>query len=180
MPSAAAALVTSPSLAAPSSIEYSVCTCRCTKFSEAGVLTVRGAPHGSCSRLFPHRDRGGGSIWVTGGEGRFVVLVSRYWRGLVLGSRIRVSYSWAATRVGAPILALPQSYSEGPTERVSPIRTTPGRTPCPAGMEPPGLAAAPAEAGLRADGTSSRGRSRPPRTPRRRTRSRPARRRSGR
>src|SRR6201747_1113212 len=71
MPSSAAALVTSPSLAAPSSIEYSVCTCRCTKFSAAddrgaGLLTVRGAPHGSCSRL-PTR----------GGQGRRVVLGDR-------------------------------------------------------------------------------------------------------
>src|SRR4051794_27734628 len=74
MPSAAAALVTSPSLAAPSSIEYSVCTCRCTKFPEAGVLTLRGAPHGSCGRLFPRREQGRRSIWVTGGEGRSVLL----------------------------------------------------------------------------------------------------------
>src|SRR3954471_17041211 len=38
MPAAAAAAVTSGSLAAPSSIEYSVCTCRCTNESD-GVLT---------------------------------------------------------------------------------------------------------------------------------------------
>src|SRR3712207_9195499 len=44
----AAALVTSGSLAAPSSIEYSVCTCRCTNESDDGVLTFVGAPHGSC------------------------------------------------------------------------------------------------------------------------------------
>src|SRR3712207_9563422 len=44
----AAALVTSGSLAAPSSIEYSVCTCRCTNESDDGVLTGLGAPHGSC------------------------------------------------------------------------------------------------------------------------------------
>src|SRR4051812_35112641 len=80
MPSAAAALVTSPSLAAPSSIEYSVCTCRCTKFSEAGVLTLRGAPHGSCGRLFPRREQGRRSIWVTGGEGRSVLLAGHQGR----------------------------------------------------------------------------------------------------
>src|SRR3954469_17049244 len=47
MPAAAAAAVTSGSLAAPSSIEYSVCTCRCTKESDGGVLTGGGAPQWS-------------------------------------------------------------------------------------------------------------------------------------
>src|SRR3954467_1093536 len=47
MPAAAAAAVTSGSLAAPSSIEYSVCTCRCTNESD-GLLTGCGTPQWSC------------------------------------------------------------------------------------------------------------------------------------
>src|SRR5215203_5198392 len=46
MPCSAAAAVTSGSLAAPSSIEYSVCTCRCA--NESVLLTGGGAPQWSC------------------------------------------------------------------------------------------------------------------------------------
>src|SRR5947209_12691166 len=48
MPCSAAALVTSGSLAAPSSIEYSVCTCRCTNESDGALLTGGRAPQWSC------------------------------------------------------------------------------------------------------------------------------------
>src|SRR3712207_9106095 len=61
----AAALVTSGSLAAPSSIEYSVCTCRCTNESDDGVLTFVGAPHGSC--VPGRRGSGGRPAGKTGG-----------------------------------------------------------------------------------------------------------------
>src|SRR3978361_1146344 len=64
MPWAAAAFVTSGSLAAPSSIEYAGCTCRCAKESDAvdrelavvltGVrcssVVVRARPTGSCAQ----------------------------------------------------------------------------------------------------------------------------------
>src|SRR4051794_23331030 len=46
MPAAAAAAVTSGSFAAPSSIEYSVWTCRCTNESEGVLLTGGAAPQG--------------------------------------------------------------------------------------------------------------------------------------
>src|SRR4051794_41823578 len=62
MPWAAAALVTSGSFAAPSSIEYSVCTCRCTNESDVdGVVTGGRAPQGSCvpGRRDPAGDRRG-------------------------------------------------------------------------------------------------------------------------
>src|ERR687890_1499280 len=65
IPCSAAALVTSGSLAAPSSIEYSVCTCRCTNESDDGVLTGLGAPHGSC--VPGRRGSGGRPAGKTGG-----------------------------------------------------------------------------------------------------------------
>src|SRR5438445_13265792 len=100
MPCSAAARVTSGSFAAPSSIEYSVCTCRCTKESfpglEAGVALLTGgrAPRWSCvpGRRLVRR--------ATGGEDR----------------RVRVSA--VVVPGGAPILALPWVYTEGLTERV--------------------------------------------------------------
>src|SRR3712207_5354239 len=119
MPSAAAALVTSPSLAAPSSIEYSVCTCRCTKFSdEAGLLTVRGAPHGSCGRLPP-----------AGGQGRRVVLGDRRGRPFRVERALRVvlpehgaHHGRCRPGVGAvpgvSILAPPEVYPKALTVRV--------------------------------------------------------------
>src|SRR4051794_41754316 len=65
MPCAAAATVTSGSLAAPSSIEYSVWTCRCANES---VLTGGGAPQWSCvpGRRGP---RGRDDGQATGGGG---------------------------------------------------------------------------------------------------------------
>src|SRR4051794_41817829 len=74
MPCAAAALVTSGSLAAPSSIEYSVCTCRCTNESDGdGVLTGGPAPQRACvpGRRDPAGDRRGrtGGVWGGGGGG---------------------------------------------------------------------------------------------------------------
>src|SRR3954465_13720834 len=98
MPCSAAALVTSGSLAAPSSIEYSVCTCRCAKESDpavrgdAALLTGGRAPRWSCvpDRRLIRR--------ATGGEDR----------------RCRVR--WAVP----PILALREVYAEGLTRRVSP------------------------------------------------------------
>src|SRR3954469_4903020 len=97
MPCAAAAFVTSGSLAAPSSMEYSVCTCRWTKESDppdgAALLTVL-----LCSSQVV-RARPGGTRRATGGEDR--------------------QCSGAYRRAGTSILALPRVYSEGLTERVS-------------------------------------------------------------
>src|SRR3954447_16390111 len=94
MPCSAAALVTSGSFAAPSSIEYSVCTCRCTKESdEPGLLTGGRTPQWSC---VPDRGRSGGRpAGKTGG--------AEIW-----GIR------WAVPA----ILALRTVYAEGLTERV--------------------------------------------------------------
>src|SRR5918998_5465577 len=63
MPCSAAAFVTSGSLAAPSSIEYSVWTCRCAKESDELVTGGR-APQWSC---VPGRQ---GLRRATGGEDR--------------------------------------------------------------------------------------------------------------
>src|SRR5215218_1379144 len=104
MPWAAAAAVTSPSLAAPSSIEYSVCTCRCTKFSADDVpLLLTGTV---LLRVVPARrgDAGGRPVGKTGGARAGVDGPSGLHPGAV------------------SILALPRVYSEGPTERVSPRR----------------------------------------------------------
>src|SRR4051812_22821932 len=101
MPCSAAALVTSGSLAAPSSIEYSVCTCRCAKESEGALLTGGRAPQWSCvpDRRLIRR--------ATGGEDR------------------RCGIRWAVT----PILALGEVYAEGLTRRVSLDRRVPFVTP---------------------------------------------------
>src|SRR3954466_955445 len=112
MPAAAAAAVTSGSLAAPSSIEYSVCTCRCTKESDGVVLTGGGAPQ--WSRL-PATGEAAGDR-----RGRPAVRTGR-------------RYGVEAVRVGAggaPILALRTVYSQGLTERVSPP-PGPALTPAP-------------------------------------------------
>src|SRR3954465_15146112 len=94
MPWAAAAAVTSPSLAAPSSIEYSVCTCRCTKDSAddvpvllTGTVLLRGVPA-------RRGDAGGRPVGKTGGA-----------RAGVDGS--------PGPRRALSILALPEVYSEG-------------------------------------------------------------------
>src|SRR6476661_7063895 len=101
MPWAAAAFVTSGSFAAPSSIEYSVCTCRCAKESEdEGLLTgvrcssvvVRARPAGG-----PSGDRRGRPACVR------LVLVAD-----------------GARQVQCLILALVEVYSAGLTGRVSP------------------------------------------------------------
>src|SRR5215218_2529892 len=101
MPWAAAAAVTSPSLAAPSSIEYSVCTCRCTKFSADDVaLLLTGTV---LLRVVPARrgDAGGRPVGKTGGARAGVDGPSGLHPGAV------------------SILALPKVYSEGLTERVT-------------------------------------------------------------
>src|SRR4051812_50217098 len=61
MPAAAAAAVTSGSFAAPSSIEYSVCTCRWANESD-GLLTGGRTPQWSCvpGGRELHRATGGG------------------------------------------------------------------------------------------------------------------------
>src|SRR3954470_23887041 len=99
MPCSAAALVTSGSLAAPSSIEYSVCTCRCAKESDGALLTGGRAPRWSCvpDRRLIRR--------ATGGEDR-----------RVRGSR------WVHDPGPVSILALAAVYAEGLTGRVSPGR----------------------------------------------------------
>src|SRR5688500_16225725 len=90
MPCAAAAAVTSGSFAAPSSIEYSVWTCRCTNESDSAdreltvLLTGGAAPQG---RACP---------------------AGRNSSGRPAGK----------TRSGGSILALPEVYSEGLTGRV--------------------------------------------------------------
>src|SRR5687767_12393041 len=102
MPCAAAAAVTSGSFAAPSSIEYSVCTCRCTNDSLlAGLLTWA-----VLLRVVPARrgDAGRRPVGKTGGA--------------------RAGLDGPADAGGPPagavsILALPEVYSEGLTERVS-------------------------------------------------------------
>src|SRR6476469_4567176 len=67
MPAAAAAAVTSGSFAAPSSIEYSVCTCRWTNESD-GLLTGGGTPQSSCvpdGRELPRATGGEDTVrWV--------------------------------------------------------------------------------------------------------------------
>src|SRR3954451_8944031 len=69
MPCSAAALVTSGSFAAPSSIEYSVCTCRCAKESD-GLVTGGRAPRWSCvpDRRCVRRATGGEDRRCGGGE----------------------------------------------------------------------------------------------------------------
>src|SRR6476619_6354274 len=97
MPCAAAAAVTSGSLAAPSSIEYSVWTWRCANESDE-LLTGGGTPQWSC---------------VPGRE------------GAPAGDR-RGRPVCEAPREGArdtPILALLEVYSEGLTDRVAHRRT---------------------------------------------------------
>src|SRR5215212_10774485 len=97
MPWAAAAAVTSGSLAAPSSIEYSVWTCRCAKESEDGVLLTGGL----CSSVVvPARpaEAPAGDRW-----GR---------------PAVRETSPEVASGV-APILALLGVYAEGLTGRVS-------------------------------------------------------------
>src|SRR3954447_1734999 len=115
MPAAAAAAVTSGSLAAPSSIEYSVCTCRCTKESDGVVLT--GAVLLSGRACPPPAKRR-----ATGGEDR------QCGRGGGTGLR-----RYGVEAGGAPILALRTVYSEGLTERVSapPDRSTKDPLPPP-------------------------------------------------
>src|SRR4051812_49970683 len=99
MPWAAAAAVTSPSLAAPSSIEYSVCTCRCTKDSADDVpLLLTGAV---LLRVVPARrgDAGGRPVGKTGGA-----------RAGVDGP----STGQGGQRPGAgAVLALPRGFPEG-------------------------------------------------------------------
>src|SRR5215218_8733029 len=92
IPWAAAAAVTSGSLAAPSNIEYSVWTCRCANESD-GLLTGGRAPQWSC---VPGRH---GLRRATGGEDR------------------RASPRERCLGV-APILALEVVYAEGLTGRV--------------------------------------------------------------
>src|SRR4029453_8744440 len=104
MPCSAAAFVTSGSLAAPSSIEYSVWTCRCA--NESVLLTGDGAPQWSC---VPDRRE---LRQATGGEDR---------QGCVLGVRL--------FGLLLPILAPPEVYSEGLTGRVSSHRTDPSHAP---------------------------------------------------
>src|SRR3954449_6050068 len=96
IPCSAAALVTSGSFAAPSSIEYSVCTCRCAKESD-GLLTGGRAPRWSCvpDRRCVRR--------ATGGEDRRRCALGRGRRGGRRGGR------WG----GAPILAPCEVYAEG-------------------------------------------------------------------
>src|SRR3954468_16431848 len=79
MPAAAAAAVTSGSFAAPSSIEYSVCTCRCTNESD-GLLTGGGTPQWSCVP-------GGRELHrATGGEDTVRWVDPRIAEGLLRGS----------------------------------------------------------------------------------------------
>src|SRR4029450_184900 len=107
MPWAAAAAVTSGSFAAPSSIEYSVCTWRCANESDPAdrgvLLTGGGAPQGSWGR-----DRRGRPAVRQGRSG---------WRS-----------GWRFG--GAPILALVEVYSEGLTGRVF-SHADRSVTPCP-------------------------------------------------
>src|SRR3954447_5476253 len=112
MPWAAAAAVTSPSLAAPSSIEYSVCTCRCTKDSADDVpLLLTGTV---LLRVVPARrgDAGGRPVGKTG------------------GARAGTDSPPGTAPGAVSILALPRVYSEGLTERVSPGADR-RRIPCP-------------------------------------------------
>src|SRR5215213_7029717 len=110
MPWAAAAAVTSGSFAAPSSIEYSVWTCRCAKESEDGVLLTGGL----CSSVVvPARpaEAPAGDRW-----GR---------------PAVRETSPEVASGV-APILALLGVYAEGLTGRVPHRRTVePPRPPHP-------------------------------------------------
>src|SRR3954447_10179128 len=103
MPWAAAAAVTSGSLAAPSSIEYSVWTCRCANESDE-LFTGGGTPQWSCvpgREGAPAGDRRGRPVCEAPGE----------------GAR------------GTPILALRKVYSEGLTDRVAHTRTGKGPRP---------------------------------------------------
>src|SRR3954447_25867107 len=104
IPCSAAALVTSGSFAAPSSIEYSVCTCRCAKESDE-LLTDGRAPRWSCvpDRRCVRR--------ATGGEDRQVLFCRA--RSTGGGSTCGGSVG------GRSILALSEVYAEGLTERVS-------------------------------------------------------------
>src|SRR5438270_3860805 len=99
----AAALVTACSFAAPSSIEYSVCTCRFAKESD-GLLTGGRAPQWS---NLPTDGTPAGDRW----------------------GRPALQCSGSEGSGGAPtILALQWVYAEGLTERVS--HRTPGPHPC--------------------------------------------------
>src|SRR4051812_17120050 len=156
MPCSAAALVTSGSLAAPSSMEYSVCTCRCTNESFDGLLLtgvprwrssgpfagllcscVRSQARSRCGRTpqwscVPDRRRSGGRpVGKTGGA-------EIQWRP----GRDPVG--------GTSILALRKVYAEGLTERVGHRRTDPRRTPCP----PPRASSRRAPAGGRSEPTA--------------------------
>src|SRR3954466_7156207 len=109
MPWGAAAAVPSGSLAAPSSIEYSVWTCRCANES---VLTGGGAPQWS---YVPGRrgPRGPDDGRATGGEDRqCCVLGVRRCVGVLLCPS-------AGSEPVPPILAPLEVYSEGLTGRVS-------------------------------------------------------------
>src|SRR4051794_41848355 len=110
MPCAAAATVTSGSLAAPSSIEYSVWTCRCANES---VLTGGGAPQWSCvpGRRGP---RGRDDGQATGGGDR-QGCVPRGRRG---GGGFVVSLG--GPRAGAPLPPPPRGPSPGRAGRGSP------------------------------------------------------------
>src|SRR4051794_22305012 len=94
MPCSAAALVTSGSFAAPSSIEYSVWTCRCTNESVDGVLLTVAACSSQVVRARPSGIRRGRPAGKTGGA---VV------RGVRAG--------------GCPDPRTTEVYSGGPTER---------------------------------------------------------------
>src|SRR3954466_4042551 len=115
MPCAAAATVTSGSLAAPSSIEYSVWTCRCANES---VLTGGGAPQWSCvpGRRGP---RGRDDGQATGGEDRQCCVL-----GMLRCVGVLLCPS-AGSGPMPPILAPLEVYSEGLTGRVSSHRTDP-------------------------------------------------------
>src|SRR4051812_49873590 len=109
MPCAAAAAVTSGSLAAPSSIEYSVWTCRCANES---VLTGGGAPQ--WSRVPGRRGpRGRDDGQATGGGERQCCVpgVRRGGGGLLCVGGLLCS--WGRPRAGPPVLPPPGGYSAG-------------------------------------------------------------------
>src|SRR3982751_666132 len=120
MPWAAAAAVTSGSLAAPSSIEYSVWTCRCA--IESVLLTGGGAPQWSCvpGRRGP---RGRDDGQATGGEDRQCCVL-----GVLRCVGVLLCPSAGSGPV-PPILAPLEAYSEGLTGRVSSHRTDPSHPP---------------------------------------------------
>src|SRR6476661_7426031 len=109
MPCSAAALVTSGSLAAPSSIEYSVCTCRCTNESD-GLLTSTPRRRSSC----PFAGLLG---WLVRSQARSRVAVLLSGRACPADGN-SIGRPAGKTRSGGSILALPKVYSEGLTGRV--------------------------------------------------------------